>query len=65
MQPGQELAAITARMLTELDDLLDSHDGPTVCLHKETRRAVLSVVVSGLLPTCVPFVHVEAGLRYR
>jgi UDP-N-acetylglucosamine 2-epimerase (non-hydrolysing) len=61
MQPGQELAATTARVLTELDGVIVRVQPDCVVAQGDTT----TVLGAGLAAFYrhVPFVHVEAGLR--
>lgn len=61
MQPGQELATLTARALTELDEVIARVQPDCVVAQGDT-STVLAAALAAFYRH-VPLVHVEAGLR--
>jgi len=61
MRPGQDLAGLTARLLTGLDRVL-AQEKPDVVLAQGDTTTVLSAALTAFYRR-VPFGHVEAGLR--
>ena len=61
MQPGQTLAALTARLLTAIDGVLDEHHPEMVLVQGDT-TTVLAGALAGFYRG-IPVGHVEAGLR--
>lgn len=61
MRPNQTLAALTARVLTSMDDVLDRHQ-PDVVLAQGDTTTVMATALACFYRG-VPFGHVEAGLR--
>jgi UDP-N-acetylglucosamine 2-epimerase (non-hydrolysing) len=61
MTPGQTLAALTARLLAGLDDVLSAHT-PAVVLAQGDTTTVMAAAFAAFYRQ-IPFGHVEAGLR--
>ncbi|HSH91658.1 MAG TPA: UDP-N-acetylglucosamine 2-epimerase (non-hydrolyzing) [Ramlibacter sp.] len=61
MQPNQDLAALTARMLVAMDGVLKSEQPFAVLAQGDTTTVMVSALSSFYLG--IPFGHVEAGLR--
>ncbi|SFH51459.1 UDP-N-Acetylglucosamine 2-epimerase [Nitrosospira sp. Nsp14] len=61
MQPDQTLAALTARLLPALDDVLQA-EKPDVVLAQGDTTTVMAVALASFYRR-IPFGHVEAGLR--
>ncbi len=61
MEPGQSLASLTARLLTELDGVLTRLEPDCVMAQGDT-TTVLCAALSAFYHR-IPLVHVEAGLR--
>lgn len=61
MRPNQSLSALTARLLVELDGVLES-EKPDVVLAQGDTTTVMSTALACFYRQ-VPFGHVEAGLR--
>jgi UDP-N-acetylglucosamine 2-epimerase (non-hydrolysing) len=63
MRPGQSLSALTARLLTQLEDLFKTHRPDIVLGHGDTTTCFATAMSSFYHQ--IPFFHVEAGLRTR
>ena len=61
MQPGQTLAALTARILQGMTELIDSRKPDLVLVHGDTSTTLAASLAS--FYNRVPVGHVEAGLR--
>jgi UDP-N-acetylglucosamine 2-epimerase (non-hydrolysing) len=61
MRPNQSLTSLTARLLLELDDVLQA-EKPTVVLAQGDTTTVMAVALACFYHR-IPFGHVEAGLR--
>ena len=61
MRPDQALAALTARLLLALDDVLQA-EKPDVVLAQGDTTTVMAVALASFYHQ-IPFGHVEAGLR--
>lgn len=61
MRPNQQLASLTARLLTEIDAVLDS-EKPDAVLAQGDTTTVMTVALACFYRR-IPFGHVEAGLR--
>lgn len=61
MRPNQALTTLTARLLLELDDVL-LQEKPDVVLAQGDTTTVMAVSLACFYH-CIPFGHVEAGLR--
>jgi UDP-N-acetylglucosamine 2-epimerase (non-hydrolysing) len=61
MQPNQDLAALTARMLSSMDAVLKAEKPFAVLAQGDTTTVLVSALASFYLG--IPFGHVEAGLR--
>jgi UDP-N-acetylglucosamine 2-epimerase (non-hydrolysing) len=61
MRPGQGLAALTARLLDRLDDVLTGSDPDCVVVQGDTTSALAASLAAFYRQ--LPLVHVEAGLR--
>ena len=61
MQPKQELADLSARMLTALSDLFRSEAPDLVLVHGDTTTALVAALAAFYQQ--IPIGHVEAGLR--
>jgi UDP-N-acetylglucosamine 2-epimerase (non-hydrolysing) len=61
MQPNQDLAALTSRMLTAMDRVLKAEKPFAVLAQGDTTTVLVTALASFYLG--IPFGHVEAGLR--
>src|SRR3569833_851036 len=61
MEPGQSLARLTARLLTEQGDVMAAERPDRVIVQGDTATAMVGVLAAYYLK--LPFCHVEAGLR--
>ena len=61
MRPNQALTTLTARLLLELDDVLQA-EGPSVVLAQGDTTTVMTVALACFYHR-IPFGHIEAGLR--
>jgi UDP-N-acetylglucosamine 2-epimerase (non-hydrolysing) len=61
MQPNQDLATLTARMLSSMDAVLKAEKPFAVLAQGDTTTVLVSALASFYLG--IPFGHVEAGLR--
>ncbi len=61
MRPGQSLNALFARILTDLDPLLEQHKPAAVLVQGDTTTAAAAAVAA--FHRGIPVGHVEAGLR--
>jgi UDP-N-acetylglucosamine 2-epimerase (non-hydrolysing) len=61
MRPNQALATLTARLLLDLDDVLEA-ENPDVVLAQGDTTTVMAAALACFYHR-VPFGHVEAGLR--
>ncbi len=61
MQPNQDLTALTARMLTTLDRVLQQEQPQAVIAQGDTTTVMVAALASFYRQ--IPFGHVEAGLR--
>lgn len=61
MQPDQSLAALTARLVTAIDEVLVAHDPDMVLVQGDTTTVLAGALASFYRRT--PVAHVEAGLR--
>lgn len=61
MQPDQSLAALSARLLTSLDGVLETETPDTILAQGDTTTVAMAALAA--FYRNIPFGHVEAGLR--
>lgn len=63
MEPGQQLARLTSRVLTSMDTVLSEIQPDAVLVHGDTTTSFATALAS--FYAGIPVAHVEAGLRTR
>ncbi|MFN0276220.1 MAG: non-hydrolyzing UDP-N-acetylglucosamine 2-epimerase [Chitinophagales bacterium] len=61
MQPGQDLASLSARVLTEFTKVLKQAKPDLVCVHGDTTTSCIAAIAAFYLN--IKVAHIEAGMR--